>query len=158
MTTIIRRTTAALAALAVVGTVGIGFAEAATAHAGTMPITRPGEPTTAITITNHTNKNEYLVGTTAGQGGQFVNAPQHILRPGTTETIKAVSPFGNYLTVNAQYRIGVGGPIANYEIENMKNNTNAAMSGISGPRAGQYWLNHNISSRYPTVNVSFDQW
>ncbi|MGV9711640.1 hypothetical protein ACWDTI_13360 [Gordonia sp. NPDC003424] len=156
MNTTTRRITAAILAAGAATTIGIAATGAA--HAGTMPITRPGEPTTAMTITNHTNHTEYLLGATAGQGGHFINAPQHELRPGTTETITAVSPFGNYLTVNAAYRIGAFGPTANYEIENMAHNTNTAMSGISGPRTEHYFLSDNISSSYPTVNVGFQQW
>ncbi|MYR07792.1 DUF1298 domain-containing protein [Gordonia sp. SID5947] len=156
MNTKTRRIAAGIAAVA--ATAGIGFAVAGTANAGTLPVTRPGEPTIAMTITNHTDKPEYLIGATAGQNGQWVNAPQRVLYPGATETVTAVSPFGNYLTANAQYKIGVFGPTANYEIENMKGNTNTAMSGIWGPHAQNYWMNHNISSRYPMVNVGFDQW
>ncbi|MFW0793365.1 WS/DGAT domain-containing protein [Gordonia sp. CPCC 205515] len=156
MNTTTRRLTAGVLTAAAATTIALGAT--GVANAGTMPVNRPGEPTTAMTITNHTNRTEYLIGATAGQGGRFVNAPQRELRPGVTETITAVSPFGNYLTVNAAYRIGVGGPTANYEIENMHGNTNTAMSGVSGPRANQYWMSHNISSWYPTVNVGFQQW
>ncbi len=88
---------------------GIALGAAGAAHAGTMPITRPGEPTVAMTITNHTNKPEYLIGSNA-DGGQWVNAPQKVLYPGASETITAVAPFNNHLDVNAMYRIGAFGP------------------------------------------------
>lgn len=56
------------------------------------------------------------------------------------------------------YRVGAFGPTANYEIEDMQNNVNTAMSGVSGPDAGQYSIAANIQSGYPTVDVSYDQW
>jgi hypothetical protein len=156
MNTTTRRIAAATAGVAAV--VGIGLIGTGVANAGTLPVTRPGEPTIAMTITNHTDKPEYLIGSTAGQSGQWVNAPQRVLYPGASETITAVAPFSNYLTANAQYKIGAFGPTANYEIENMQGNVNTAMSGIWGPHSQQYWMNNTISSRYPNVNVGFDQW
>ncbi|ACY19465.1 hypothetical protein Gbro_0115 [Gordonia bronchialis DSM 43247] len=157
-TTMKLQTRIAAGVVGIAAAAGIGLGAAGAAHAGTMPITRPGEPTVAMTITNHTDKPEYLIGSTAGQSGQWVNAPQRVLYPGASETVTAVAPFSNYLTANAQYRIGHFGPTANYEIEDMKGNVNTAMSGIWGPHAQQYWMSHSISSRYPNVNVGFDQW
>ncbi|MGW9265740.1 hypothetical protein ACWGSV_16395, partial [Gordonia terrae] len=57
MKTTTRITTATLGLAAAAG---IALGAAGTAHAGTLPITRPGEPTVAMTITNHTDKPEYL--------------------------------------------------------------------------------------------------
>lgn len=150
-----QRIAAGLVGIAAVA--GIGFAGAGAAHAGTMPINRIGEPTVAMSITNHTSTPEYLLGGTAG-AGQFINAPQRVLAPGASETITAAAPGSNYLTVNAAYKIGRFGPTANYEIENMHGNTNTAMSGISGRNAGQYWMDHTLSSGFPNANVGFDQW
>lgn len=149
------RITAGLAGAA--AAVGI-IAAAGTASAGTLPVTRPGEPTVAMTITNHTGETEYLVGSTAGGTGRWINAPAHRLAPGASETITANAPFANYLTANAQYRIGLRGPVANYEVQNMQGNVNTAMTGVSGTKAAQFWINSTISSRFPNVNVGFDQW
>lgn len=136
---------------------GIALGASGAAHAGTMPITRPGEPTVAMTITNHTDKPEYLIGSNA-DGGQWVNAPKQVLYPGATETITAVAPFNNHLDVNAMYRIGLFGPTANYQLTNHKFNVNTDMSGIWGPRSQQYWMNSNIDTGFPQANVGFDQW
>lgn len=150
------RITAALAGLG--AATAIGFGLSGTANAGTMPITRPGEPTVAMTITNHTNHTEYLVGSTPDTGGQWVNAPQRTLAPGATEIVKAVAPFANQLTVNAQYRVGLGGPIANYEIHDSAHNVNTTFTGVSGTKAGNYWINTHVSSHYPNANVGYDLW
>lgn len=150
------RITAGLAGLA--ATAGIALGAAGAANAGTLPVTRPGEPTVAMTITNHTNQTEYLVGATPGANGSWVNAPKARLAPGASETITATAPFANRLAVNAEYRIGLGGPVANYEIDNNKHNVNTSMSGISGRYAQQYWMHAQISSHYPNANVGFDQW
>lgn len=147
------RITAGLAGLA--ATAGIAFGAAGLASAGTIPVTRPGEPTTAITITNHSGQGEYLIGSSTGGTGHWVNAPRGYLAPGASETLVANAPFANYLTVNAQYRIGAFGPRANYEVENMHGNVNTGMSGVN---AGHHFLNSRIASGYPNVNVSFDQW
>ena len=102
-TTMKLQTRIAAGVVGIAAAAGIGLGAAGAAHAGTMPITRPGEPTVAMTITNHTDKPEYLIGSTAGQSGQWVNAPQRVLYPGASETVTAVAPFSNYLTANAQY-------------------------------------------------------
>lgn len=107
--------------------------------------------------TNHTDKPEYLQGANA-DGGQWINAPQHILYPGATETITATAPFTNHLDVNAIYRIGAFGPTANYQLTNHPHNVNTAMSSIWGPHAQNYWMNNHIDTGYPQVNVGFDQW
>ncbi|WP_338856471.1 hypothetical protein WDY80_00580 [Gordonia hongkongensis] len=147
----------ATATLGLAAATGIALGAAGAAHAGTLPITRPGEPTVAMTITNHTDKPEYLQGANA-DGGQWVNAPQHILYPGATETITATAPFTNHLDVNAIYRIGAFGPTANYQLTNHPHNVNTAMSSIWGPHAQNYWMNNHIDTGYPQVNVGFDQW
>ncbi|MGW6033443.1 hypothetical protein ACWFOS_07265, partial [Gordonia terrae] len=59
----------ATATLGLAAATGIALGAAGAAHAGTLPITRPGEPTVAMTITNHTDKPEYLQGANA-DGGQ----------------------------------------------------------------------------------------
>ncbi|WP_439031045.1 hypothetical protein [Gordonia terrae] len=147
----------ATATLGLAAAAGIALGAAGAAHAGTLPVTRPGEPTVAMTITNHTDKPEYLQGANA-DGGQWVNAPQHILYPGATETITATAPYNNHLDVNAIYRIGLFGPTANYQLTNHHYNVNTDMSGIWGPHAQQYWMNNHIDTGYPQVNVGFDQW
>lgn len=150
------RITAGLAGLGAATVLGFGLAGAATA--GTMPITRPGEPTVAMTLTNHTDKTQYLIGATPGQGGSWVNAPKTRLAPGASETITATAPFANQLTVNAQYRVGLGGPVANYEIHDSSHNVNTQFTGVSGNHAGNYWIHTNISSHYPNANVGYDLW
>ena len=147
----------ATATLGLAAATGIALGAAGAAHAGTLPITRPGEPTVAMTITNHTDKPEYLQGANA-DGGQWVNAPQHTLYPGATETITAAAPFTNHLDVNAIYRIGLFGPTANYQLTNHPHNVTTAMSSIWGPHAQNYWMNNHIDTGYPQVNVGFDQW
>ncbi len=53
------RLAAAGAAVAVAaGITAAAAVGAGAAHAGTMPITHPGEPTVAMTITNNTDQNE----------------------------------------------------------------------------------------------------
>lgn len=150
------RITAGLAGLAATAAIVVGGAGAA--NAGTLPVTHPGEPTVAMTITNHTSETEYLVGSTAGGTGAWINGPQRRLAPGATEIITANAPSASYLTTNVEYRVGLLGPIAIYEVENMQGNVNTAMTGVAGPRAQQFWINSTISSRYPNANVAFDQW
>lgn len=70
------------------GVAGVAFGAAGAAHAGTMPIVRPGEPTVTMTISNHTDKPEYLVGSSAA-GGEWVNGPAQVLYPGATEIVSA---------------------------------------------------------------------
>jgi len=136
---------------------GIALAGTGVANAGTVPVTHPGEPSVAMTITNHTDRYEWLVGQDAGTGS-WVNGPQRVLAPGASETVVATAPNTSYLTANVAYKVGAFGPTANYEIEDMQGNTNTAMSGMSGPGAQQYSIASNIQSWYPTVNVSYDQW
>ena len=74
------------------GVAGVAFGAAGAAHAGTMPIVRPGEPTVTMTISNHTDKPEYLVGSSAA-GGEWVNRPAQVLYPGATEIVSAAAPL-----------------------------------------------------------------
>ncbi|MYR07616.1 hypothetical protein GTV32_15460 [Gordonia sp. SID5947] len=153
------RITAATVGIAgVAAAVGIGLAGAGAAHAGTMPVTHPGEPSVAMTITNHTDKVEHLVGSGTSGNGVWVNGPRQTLGPGASETVTAVAPHGTKLAVNVAYRIGTSGPTATYEILNSQSNTNIGTSGISGPGASKYWLGHTFGSHYPATNVVFDQW
>ncbi|WAC57742.1 hypothetical protein [Gordonia sp. SL306] len=159
MNTTARRITAATAGIAgIAAAVGIGLIGTGTANAGTMPVTHPGEPSIAMTITNHTNKAEHLVGSGTSGNGVWVNGPRQTLGPGASETITAVAPHGNKLAISVAYKIGVGGPTATYEVLNSQSNTNTGTSGISGPGASQYWMSHNFGSHYPATNVGFDQW
>lgn len=77
--------TAALGISAALAAGGAGLA-----HAGTVPA-RPGEPTVAMTLTNHTNHTEWLVSATPGTG-QWVQAPTRALAPGASETIVSAAP------------------------------------------------------------------
>lgn len=137
------------AGLAVAAAVGAG-----TAHAGTMPITHPGEPTVAMTITNHTNKTEHLIGSSAGSG-QWINAPRQSLAPYASETVTAAAPHGNSETVTVNYRIGATGPKAVYQIVDAPSGANTNATGTTG---GQYRINSSVDTGYPTVNAGFDLW
>ncbi|MCB0929811.1 MAG: hypothetical protein U0R77_09055 [Mycolicibacterium insubricum] len=149
-------------AVAQIAVVGAGIAAAlsgsALAHAGTMPVTHPGEPTIAMTITNHTDKVQYLINDGTSPNGQWVDAPEKLLAPGASETVTAVAPQGNSLDMHVAYRVGLGGPTASYEVSNSKSDTNVANTGVTGFLAKNYWINHNFSSRHPNTNVVFDLW
>lgn len=147
------------ARIAAAGTgIAAALSFAAIAQAGTMPVTHPGEPTVAMTITNHTDKVQYLQSDGTSPNGQWVNGPQRVLAPGATETVTAVAPQGDSLDLHVAYRVGVGGPTATYEINNSKANTNVGGTGVSGFLAKNYWINHNFTSHYPNTNVGFDLW
>ncbi|MCD2147167.1 hypothetical protein [Gordonia paraffinivorans] len=147
----------ALGTIGILGIAGLALGAAGAAHAGTMPIVRPGEPTVAMTITNHTNQPEHLIGSSAA-GGEWVNAPAKVLYPGASQTITATAPLSGGLDVNAMYRIGDDGPIARYQVNNHRAGTNTAMTGISGRHAQRYWINSKIDTGFPQANVRFDQW
>ena len=155
-TTTTRRITAAAAGVAGIAAVGAGFA--GIANAGTLPVTHPGEPTIAMTITNHTNKTEHLLSTGTSGNGVVVSGARQTLAPGASETISVVAPHGTKLAATVAYRIGVGGPTATYEVLNSQANTNTGTTGVSGASAGQYRINHNFTSHYPNTNVGFDLW
>ncbi|ACY23421.1 hypothetical protein Gbro_4275 [Gordonia bronchialis DSM 43247] len=141
--------TAALGISAALAAGGAGLA-----HAGTVPA-RPGEPTVAMTLTNHTNHTEWLVSATPGTG-QWVQAPTRALAPGASETIVSAAPGSSYETVFVTYRIGAVGPRATYNIENVRGNVNTNMTGTTG---GHYFINSpHIATGYPNVNVSYDLW
>ncbi|MGC4935968.1 hypothetical protein ACLQ3C_20060 [Gordonia sp. DT30] len=146
----------ALAGLAGVGIAGaLAAGGAGLASAGTVPVNHPGEPTVAMTITNHTDQIEWLAGATPGTG-QWVQAPHEMLAPGAPETVVTNAPNSSYETVFVNYRIGAFGPRATYNVEDMQGNVNTAMTGISG---GHYFINApQIDSGYPNVNVSYDLW
>ncbi|GAB2670786.1 hypothetical protein GCM10027169_35760 [Gordonia jinhuaensis] len=148
---------AATAAVGIAVAAGATVAGVGLANAGTLPVTHPGEPTTAMTITNHTNRYEWLAGATNG-GQQWVNAPQEVLAPGASETVVSVAPNSPYMTDFVNYHVGAFGPIATYELENVRGDVNTAMTGMSGYGSGGYWIHANIDSWYPNVNVSYDQW
>ncbi|MGV9827238.1 MULTISPECIES: hypothetical protein [unclassified Gordonia (in: high G+C Gram-positive bacteria)] len=146
--------------LAAIGAVGIAGALAAggagLAHAGTLPVTHPGEPTVAMTLTNHTDKTELLASATPGSG-YWVQAPARSLAPGASETVVSAAPNSSYETVFVNYRIGALGPTATYNLENVRGNVNTSMTGISG--GGHYFINQpQISTGYPNVNVGYDLW
>ena len=147
------------ARIAAAGTgIAAALSFAAVAHAGTMPVTHPGEPTIAMTITNHTDKVQFLQGDGTSPNGTWVDGPQRILAPGATETVTAVAPQGDSLDMHVAYRVGIGGPTATYEVSNSKTNTNVAGTGVTGFLAKNYWINHNFGSHYPNTNVGFDLW
>ena len=58
------RTLAAIAGLGIAGALAAGGA--GLANAGTLPVTHPGEPSVAMTLTNHTDKTEWLASATPG--------------------------------------------------------------------------------------------
>lgn len=153
-TTIKNRALAGIAGMGIAASLAAGGA--GLACAATVPVTHPGEPTVAMTITNHTDKAERLISATPGTG-QWVNAPQRVLAPGASETVIANAPSSSYETVFVNYRIGEFGPRATYNIENVRGDVNTAMTGISG--GGHYMINApHIESGYPNVNVSYDLW
>ena len=133
---------------------GLALGTAAVASAGTVPVTGPGEPSVAMTITNHTDRNEFLVSSNSGDGN-WVNAPKWVLGPGTSETVTAVAPSSGHLEVDARYDVGVGGPTANYRVNDLQIGANTLASGVVG---SQYWMNTSVQTGYPTVNATFDQW
>lgn len=144
--------------LGIVAGIGIAAGLAATgaglASAGTMPISHPGEPTVAMTITNHTNRTEYLAGANAGTG-EWVNAPRRTLAPGATEIVTAAAPHSNHETVTINYRIGRVGPHAVYQLVNSPSGANTNATGVTG---GNYWINADISTGFPNANVGYDLW
>lgn len=145
---------------ALVGLAGLGVGTglvlggAGLATAGTVPITHPGEPTVAMTITNHTNRTEFLQGATPG-AGQWVQSPRAQLAPGATETIVTNAPHSSSENVMVTYRIGAFGPKGVYNIENAKGAVNLNATGTT---SGNYWINAHIDTGYPTVNVGYDLW
>ncbi|GEE02718.1 hypothetical protein nbrc107696_31640 [Gordonia spumicola] len=149
------RLAAAGAAVAIAaGITAAAAVGAGAAHAGTMPITHPGEPTVAMTITNHTDKTEHLLGSSAG-GGQWINAPRHTLAPYATETVTAAAPTGHAETVTVNYRIGATGPKAVYQIVDAPSGANTNATGTTGD---QYRITSTVDTGYPTVNAGFDLW
>jgi len=147
------------ARIAAAGTgIAVALSLAAIAHAGTLPVTHPGEPTIAMTITNHTDKIQYLLNNGTSPNGVWVDGPQRMLAPGASETVTAVAPQGNSLDMHVAYRVAIGGPTATYEVNNSKANTNVANTGVTGFLAKNYSINHNFTSHYPETNVGFDLW
>ncbi len=154
MNTKTRRITAAVAAAAVV--TGIGFAATGAANAGTLPVTHHGQPTVAMTITNHTNRFEWL--RTEYTDGQFVNAPQQMLAPHASETVVATAPFGRSLNTDVGYQVGVFGPTANYSMAQGPWGTNTGSTSVFGNGSGPYWINTQVNTGSPNVNAGYDLW
>ncbi|MGW5524862.1 hypothetical protein [Gordonia sp. NPDC003950] len=147
------RTLAVLAGTGIAAAIAVGGA--GLASAGTVPVTHPGEPTVAMTLTNHTNRTEFLASATPGSG-HWVDAPRFTLAPGASETVVAVAPTAPSETVFVNYHIGAFGPTATYNVENVRGDVNTDMTGISG---GHYFINTpRIESGFPNVNVSYDLW
>ncbi|RPA59883.1 hypothetical protein EF294_11535 [Gordonia oryzae] len=136
-----------------VGT-GLVLGGAGLATAGTVPTTHPGEPTVAMTITNHTNRTEFLQSATPG-AGQWVQSPRAQLAPGATEIIVSHAPHSSSENVMVSYRIGAAGPKAVYNIENAKGAVNLNATGTT---SGSYRINAHINTGYPAVNVGYDLW
>lgn len=147
-----RRIIAGAGALAIAG--GLAAAGAGLACAGTVPVTHPGEPTIAMTITNHTDRTEWLESATPGSGG-WVSAPHAALAPGASETVVSTAPHAPYETDFVTYRLGAVGPSATYEVQNVRGEVN---TGMTGTTAGHYFIDAHIDSGFPNVNASFDQW
>ena len=148
------RTLAAIAGLGIAGALAAGGA--GLANAGTLPVTHPGEPTVAMTLTNHTDKTEWLVSATPGTGN-WVQAPARVLAPGASETVVSVAPNSSYESVFVNYRVGAFGPTATYNLENVRGDVNTDMTGTTG--GGHYFINQpDIATGYPNVNVSYDLW
>ncbi|MGC4934395.1 hypothetical protein ACLQ3C_12010 [Gordonia sp. DT30] len=146
------RTVAVLAGTGIAAALAV--AGAGLASAGTVPVTHPGEPTVAMTLTNHTDRTEWLAGANPGTG-QWVQAPHLSLAPGASETIVSNAPSSPYETVFVNYRVGAFGPTATYNIENVRGDVNTDMTGLSG---GHYFIDAHIDTGYPNVNVGYDLW
>ncbi|GEE00046.1 hypothetical protein nbrc107696_04920 [Gordonia spumicola] len=152
------RLAAAGAAVAVAaGITAAAAVGAGAAHAGTMPITHPGEPTVAMTITNNTDQNEYFAGATAGSG-QWITAPRIVLAPHTSETVVSTAPTSRSETDFVDYRLGLTGPTATYEVQDTAGDVNTAMSGINGAGYAHHFIDAHIATGYPSVNAHFTQW
>lgn len=154
MNTITRRVTAGVAAI--VATAGIGLAAAGAADAGTLPVTHPGQPTVAMTITNHTNRIEWL--RTEYTTGQWVNAPRKVLAPNASEVVTAVAPYGRTMQTDIGYQEGINGPTANYAMAQGPWGTDTGTTSVFGPGSRPYWIATNVSTGSPTVNVGYDLW
>ncbi|WP_238403813.1 hypothetical protein [Gordonia desulfuricans] len=140
-----------LAVLAGVGVAGaLAAGGAGLASAGTLPV---GQATTAMTITNHTDKTQYLTSADPG-AGHWINAPRGTLAPGASEIVTA-STHGNHETVTINYRIGAVGPHAVYQLVNVPGGTNTNATGVTG---GHYWINANVSTGFPHANAGYDLW
>ncbi|WP_440713275.1 hypothetical protein [Gordonia sp. FQ] len=147
-TTIKTRTTAVIAGFGALAAVATGAAAGA-AHAGTLPA---GQSTVAMTLTNHTDRTEYLAGANPGSG-HWINAPRRTLAPGASEIVTAAAPHAQTVTVD--YRIGAAGPHAIYQLVNTPAGANTNATGTTG---GHYFINANLSSGYPHTNVGYDLW
>ncbi|WP_431817237.1 hypothetical protein [Gordonia jacobaea] len=146
------RTAAVVAGLGIAGT--LAAAGVGAAHAGTLPVNHPGEPTVAMTITNHTDHTEFYAGGTPGSG-QWINAPQFALAPGASEVVTASAPNASSETVFVNYQVGAFGPRAIYELENVRGDVNTNMTGTTG---GHYFVNASVASGFPNANAVYDLW
>ncbi len=155
MNTKSRRITAAIAAAAVA--TGVGFAATGAANAGTIPVTYPGQPSVAMTITNYTNQFESL--RYEYTDGQFVNAPQQMLAPYASETVVATAPDGHSgLSTDIRYQVGMFGPSANYAMAQWPGVTNTGNTAVFGNGSQRHWISTGVSTGSPNVNVSYDLW
>lgn len=151
VTSVKNRTAAVVAGLGALAVLGTGaLAGAGAAHAGAMPV---GGSTVAMTLSNHTNLTEYLVGANT-PGGQFINAPRRALAPGATEVVTAAGGRGGE-TVTMTYKIGAVGPKAIYQMVNSPSGANTNATGTTG---GNYRVNANVSTGFPHVNAGYDLW
>ncbi|PYE18600.1 hypothetical protein DFR67_104179 [Williamsia limnetica] len=157
MTNTTRRTLNRIGAgcLGIAATAAIGFGVAGAANAGTVPVTHPGEPSIAMTISNNTNQTEYLVGNESSSGG-WVNGPKDTLAPGESETIVAVAGSENILETDVEYQIGATGPVATYRVvDSQMDGASTFGSGINGDGSTNYVLIPGIQSAFPNANATF---
>lgn len=141
--------------LGVAAAAAIGFGVAGAANAGTVPVTHPGEPSIAMTITNSTNQTEYLSGNGSSSGG-WVNAPKDTLAPGESETVVAVAGNQNFLETDAEYQIDATGPIATYRVvDSQIDGASTFGTGVNGNGSTNYALSSGVQSAFPNANVTF---
>ncbi|MDL9945073.1 hypothetical protein QSJ19_05610 [Gordonia sp. ABSL11-1] len=140
------------------GVAGVGVAAAAivgagSAHAGTMPM---GTPSIAMTITNHSGTDEFMLNDLTSSSGSWMNAPQPFLAPGASETVVAIGTTPGQLSAAVQYRMGDSGPDVRYVVNDFAGVN--AFQWVWGPQASQYPISHTIDSGNPYINTTFDQW
>ncbi len=138
------------------GVAGVAFSAAGTAHAGTMPIVRPGEPTVTMTISNHTDKPEYLVGSSAA-GGEWVNGPAQVLYPAPRRS--SLPPSAQRPSRRRRHL-----PDRPRRSDRRVPDQQSPLRGRHlddrrlGPGSQQYWINTSVATGYPQANVSYDLW
>lgn len=138
---------ACLAAVAAVGYVGTGVAAAAPAH-------QPGATTTTtMTITNHSNRLEWLL--SSNTTGTWIVAPQNVLLPGASDTVVVSQPRTDWQRTIVNYRVGVGGSQATYAAATTPWRIDTELTGVNG---GPGWITNQVQTRFPNATVHYDLW